>query len=179
MFFKDAAWHEADPRKLKIAPLVADWQLARDVLEGDPNATDPVVGRVLLDESLDFKTSATMVELSDCCHGCYAYVMTFKTLPSAMMILLVCSVVLAQLPLMLPTGQWDLNRVYNTGAALSIFLAQIVVLLALKGVATALVFMRDYQPALASRGSEILRALKLGDRAWALLENFTMVKMKL
>ena len=111
---------------------VINWERAKDVMK---SSKDPVIGRQLLDEVLDYRCNPYFGTITDCCIGCTLCDRNYFALDMLMVITSVYALLLSTIPYVLPAYVNGRGILMFLSCA-SVFLATCTVLITTKILCT-------------------------------------------
>lgn len=170
-FVSRNVFHEAKPLQIPDSfSVVADWASARQAMV---RQEDPLLGRIMLDEALDFEANLLWCTLSSCCHMCTVYSRAWRVLPMSAIIYGSAGVLFAEVPILGPE-MFSHPGLAAGSALLSLFFAQVALLLAAEALASSAVFLRDFCRRLHPEVSrETLQRWELTPWQWKLVEGLS------
>lgn len=141
-FYSTYCYHTGDSERVEgVGACVADYSLARKAMR---RTEAPLVGRLLLDEALDFKFNLLNGAITSSCVGCAVHALSWRAYPLISMFLSGMGFMLAEAPVIAPA----LTKTRYAPMVLSfasLYLVQAALLFALRAAATTQVFLKKFE----------------------------------
>ena len=140
-FVAKEVFHEAKPLEVPASfSVIVDWGSARRAMA---RQDDPLLGRIMLDEALDFECNLLWCTLASCCHACAVYSTAWRVLPMSAIMYASAGIVFAELPVLAP----QITNYAGLPAAVSflaLFFAQVPLFQAAQALASSAIFLDGF-----------------------------------
>lgn len=126
---------------------VINWERAKDVMK---SSKDPVIGRQLLDEVLDYRCNPYFGTITDCCVGCALCDRNYFALDMLQVITAINALLLSCIPYVIP-AYVNGNGVLAFLSCGALFMATCCLLITTKVLCTSLYFCKIFQDSIKFR----------------------------
>jgi hypothetical protein len=161
-FVAKGVFHEAKSLDLPASfSVIVDWGSARQAMA---RQDDPLLGRIMLDEALDFECNLLWCTIASCCHACAVYSTAWRVLPMSAILYASAGIIFAELPVLAP----QITAYAGLPAAVSflaLLFAQVPLFQAAQALASSAVFLDRFSRRLHPEVSRVTLA-RWNLKAW-------------